>query len=129
VETEQLSLLNDNLDRVGIQKEIKDILEFSKNEDAEYSNLWDTMKALLRGEFRGLNALVKKLERSYTSNLTAHLKSLEKRNQTHSCEDYMPQYRGMPRPGSWSGWVEEQGGGGYRGLLERKLGKGIAFEM
>ena len=68
METEQLSLLNDNLDRVGIQKEIKDILEFSKNEDAEYSNLWDTMKALLRGEFRGLNALVKKLERSYTNN-------------------------------------------------------------
>jgi hypothetical protein len=24
----------------------------------------------------------------------------------------MPQYRGMPGPGSWSGWVEEQGGEG-----------------
>jgi hypothetical protein len=30
---------------------------------------------------------------------------------------------------SRSGWVGEQGRGGYRGLLERKLGKGIAFEM
>jgi len=30
------------------------------------------------------------------------------------------QYRGMPGPGSRSGWVGEQGrgGGGYRGLLE-----------
>jgi hypothetical protein len=29
-----------------------------------------------------------------------------------------------------SGWVGEQGdGGGYRGFLERKLGKGIACEM
>jgi hypothetical protein len=43
---------------------------------------------------------------------------------------YMPQYRGMPGPGSSAnGWVREQGGGGYRGLSERKLGKGIAFEM
>jgi hypothetical protein len=31
---------------------------------------------------------------------------------------------------AWSGWVEEQREwGGYRGFPERKLGKGIAFEM
>jgi hypothetical protein len=30
---------------------------------------------------------------------------------------------------TWCRWVVEQGGGGYRGLWERKLGKGIAFEM
>jgi hypothetical protein len=41
----------------------------------------------------------------------------------------MPKYRGMPGPGSMSGWVGEQGEGGYRGLSERKLGKDIAFEM
>jgi hypothetical protein len=42
----------------------------------------------------------------------------------------MPQYRGMPRSGSRSGWVEEQEErGGYSGFSERKLGKGIAFEM
>jgi hypothetical protein len=36
----------------------------------------------------------------------------------------------MPGPGSRSGWVVEQGEwGGYRGFSERKLGKGIAFEM
>jgi hypothetical protein len=36
----------------------------------------------------------------------------------------------MPRPGNRSGWVGEDGeGAGYRGLSERKLGKGIAFEM
>jgi hypothetical protein len=35
-----------------------------------------------------------------------------------------PQYRGMPGPGSRSGWVGEQRGGVYReGAL------GIAFEM
>jgi hypothetical protein len=40
----------------------------------------------------------------------------------------MPQYRGMPGPIS-SGWIGEQGRGVYRGLLERKLGEGIAFEI
>jgi hypothetical protein len=47
-----------------------------------------------------------------------------------SCEGSMPQYRGMPGPGSWNGWVGEQGkGGGNRGFSERKLGKGTVFEM
>jgi hypothetical protein len=42
----------------------------------------------------------------------------------------MPQYRGMPGPGSRSGWVGGQGEGKEdRGFLERKLGKGITFEM
>ena len=42
----------------------------------------------------------------------------------------MPQDGGMPRPGSGSGWVEEQGQWGRdRGFLEWKLGKGITFEM
>jgi hypothetical protein len=37
------------------------------------------MKAVLRGKFITLSALVKKLEKSYTNNLTAHLRSLEKK--------------------------------------------------
>ena len=42
----------------------------------------------------------------------------------------MPQYRGMPGPGSGCGWVGEQGEwGGDSGFSERKLGKGLAFEM
>jgi hypothetical protein len=37
----------------------------------------------------------------------------------------MPKFRGMPRPGSKSGWVVEQGEeiGGFRG----EPGKGITF--
>ena len=45
-----------------------------------------------------------------------------------SCEGSMPQYRGMPGPGSGSGWVGEQGKGD-RGFSEGKPGKGITFEM
>jgi hypothetical protein len=61
-----------------IKKVIKDFLEFNENEGAEYPNLLDTLKAVLRGK------LIKKLERTYTSNLTERLKALEKKKHTHS---------------------------------------------
>jgi hypothetical protein len=45
------------------------------------------------------------------------------------CEDSMPT-GGMPEPRCGSGWVGGQGEGREDpGFLERKLGKGITFEM
>jgi hypothetical protein len=55
---------------------------------------------------------------------------INERRGPWSFEDSMPRYRGLPGPGSRSRWVGEQGQGeGDRGFSERKLGKGITFEM
>jgi hypothetical protein len=62
-----------------IKKEIKDFLEFKENEATKYPKLWGTMKAILRRKLIALKAAKKKLDRAYTSSLSAHLKALEKK--------------------------------------------------
>ena len=50
----------------------------NENENTTTQNLWDTVKALLRGRFIEIQASLKILEKSQINNLTLHLKQLEK---------------------------------------------------
>jgi hypothetical protein len=54
-------------------------LEFNENEGTTYLNIWDTMKTVLREKLIVLSASRKKLERAYTSSLTAHLEAVEQK--------------------------------------------------
>ena len=50
----------------------------NENENTTIQNLWDTVKAVLRGKFIAIQAYLKKQEKSQISNLALHLKQLEK---------------------------------------------------
>jgi hypothetical protein len=69
----------------------------NENKNTSYQNLCDTRKAVVGRKLISLSVSKKKLERAYTSSLTAHLKALEQKeantpkryrlqdNQTQGC--------------------------------------------
>ena len=57
-------LLNNQQIIEEIKKEIKICIEMNENENKTTQNLWDTVKAVLRGRFRELQAYLKKQEKS-----------------------------------------------------------------
>ena len=50
----------------------------NENENTTTQNLWDSVKAVLRGRFRAIQAYLKKQEKNQINNLTLHLKKPEK---------------------------------------------------
>ena len=48
----------------------------NENENTTTQNLWDTVKAGLRGRFIAIQAYLKKQEKSQINNLILHLKQL-----------------------------------------------------
>ena len=69
-------LLNNQQITEEIKKEIKICIE--TNENTTTQNLWDTVKAVLRGKLIAIQAYLKRQEKSQINNLTVHLKQLEK---------------------------------------------------
>ena len=65
-----------------IKEEIKKYLAANDNEDTSLQNLWGVAKAVLRGKFIAIQAHLRKQEKVQISNLTLHLKQLEKEEQT-----------------------------------------------
>ena len=72
------TLLNNQQITEEIKKEIKICIETNENENTTTQNLWDTVKAVLRGRFIAIQAPLKKQEKSQINNPTLHLKQLEK---------------------------------------------------
>ena len=61
----------------NIIEEIKKCIETNENENTTTQNLWDSVKAVLRGRFIAIQAYLKKQEKSQINNLTLHLNQLE----------------------------------------------------
>ena len=72
------TLLNNQPITEELKKEIKICIETNENENTTTQNLWDAIKAVLRGKFIAIQAYIKKREKSQINNLTLHLKQLEK---------------------------------------------------
>ena len=72
------TLLNNQKITEEIEKETKIHIETNENEDITTQNLWDIVKAVLRGRFIAIQAYLKKQKKCQINNLTLHLEQLEK---------------------------------------------------
>ena len=64
------TLLNNQQITEEIKKEIKICIEMNENENTTAQNLWDTVKAVLRGKFIAIQAYLKEQEKIQINNLT-----------------------------------------------------------
>ena len=71
-------LLNNQQITKEIKKEIKICIGMNENENTTTQNLWDTVKAVLKGRFIAIQAYLRKQEKSQINDLTLHLKQLAK---------------------------------------------------
>ena len=74
------TLLNNNQNTEEVKNEIKIFIETNENKNMTTQNLWDSVKAVLRGRFIA-QAYLKKQEKHQIANLILHLKQLEKREE------------------------------------------------
>ena len=72
-------LNNTLLNNQQVIEEIKICIEMNENENTTTQNLWDSVKAVLRGMFIAIQAYLRKQEKNQINNQTLHLKQLEKK--------------------------------------------------
>ena len=77
-------LLYDEWLTEDIRRGIKKFLEVNKNKDTSYQNLWDTMKAVLRGRFISWSAFNKRSRNQQINDKTLQLKAIEKEEQSNT---------------------------------------------
>ena len=61
------TLLNNQWVKEKVTREIRKYLETNENENTTYQNIWDAVKAVLRGKFIVANACIKKEKKDYKS--------------------------------------------------------------
>ena len=71
-------LNNTLLNNQQITEEIKIFIETNENKNTTTQNLWNSVKAVLKGKFIAIQAYLKKQEKNQINNLTLHLKQLAK---------------------------------------------------
>ena len=59
-------------------KKIRKYIEMNENENITYGNLWDAVKAMLKGRFIAINAYVKR-KKTPINNLVFCLKAMKKK--------------------------------------------------
>ena len=72
------TLLNNQQIIEEIKTEVKICIEMNENENTTTQNLWDTLKAVLKGKVTAIQVCFKKQEKSQINNLTLQVKQLEK---------------------------------------------------
>ena len=77
-------LLNNEWVNNEIKEEINKYLETNENEHTTAQNLWDIVKAALRGKSIEIQAYLKKTEKAPINNLTLYLQELEEQNKAQS---------------------------------------------
>ena len=69
------------LNNQQITEEIKICIEMNENESKTTQNLWDSVKAVLRGRFIAIQAYLKKQEKNQINNLTTLKVTRKRRNE------------------------------------------------
>ena len=75
------TFLNNQQVTEEIKMEIQKFLETNDNENMTTQNLWDVVKAILRGKLIAIQSYLKKQEKHRIDDLTLHPKQLEKEEE------------------------------------------------